>query len=230
MIRFRLYYDKDKETEWLNDMVSEGWAMKGFFCGFYKFEKCEKGEYIYQIDFGDTLYSVSDEYRELMNDLGVEIVTLWGYWIILRKRAADGPFELYTDIESEIEHYKKIRRMFKVVTIIELIGLWVEIFCGLEGNSFGWAFAALIAALVIVCVNAVYRTNMIIAALEEKKSGIESDKKKSVVSVLIPIGLLISSCMILIEDLFPPFIDYPIRIFAIIMMAVGIVQTLRQSR
>ena len=78
--------------------------------------------------------------------------------------------------------------------------------------------------------NAVYRTNMIIAALEEKKSGIESDKKKSVVSVLIPIGLLISSCMILIEDLFPPFIDYPIRIFAIIMMAVGIVQTLRQSR
>ena len=72
MIRFRLYYDKDKETEWLNDMVSEGWAMKGFFCGFYKFEKCEKGEYIYQIDFGDTLYSVSDEYRELMNDLGVE--------------------------------------------------------------------------------------------------------------------------------------------------------------
>ena len=79
-------------------------------------------------------------------------------------------------------------------------------------------------------VNAGYRTNMIIAALEEKKSGIESDKKKSVVSVLIPIGLLISSCMILIGDLLPPFIDYPIRIFAIIMMAVGIVQTLRQSR
>ena len=117
MIRFKLYYDKDKETVWLNQMASEGWALKSFFAGFYKFEPCRKGEYIYQIDLGDTLYSVSDEYRELMGELGVEIVVLWGYWIILRKRAADGPFELYTDVESKIEHYRKIRRMFKAVTI-----------------------------------------------------------------------------------------------------------------
>lgn len=168
MIRFRLYYDKDKETAWLNDMVSEGWAMKGFFCGFYKFEKCEKGEYVYQIDFGDKPYSVSDEYRELMEDLGVEIVALWGYWIILRKRAADGHFELYTDVESEMEHYKRIRRMFRVVTIIELIALWVEVFCGLDGNDFGWAFAVLISVFIIVCVNACHRTSKIIAALEER--------------------------------------------------------------
>lgn len=68
MIRFKLYYDKDKETVWLNQMASEGWALKSFFAGFYKFEPCGKGEYIYQIDLGDTLYSVSDEYRELMGN------------------------------------------------------------------------------------------------------------------------------------------------------------------
>ena len=101
MIRFKLYYDKDKETVWLNQMSSEGWALKSFFAGFYKFEPCGIGEYIYQIDLGDTLYSVSDEYRELMGELGVEIVVLWGSWIILRKRAADGPFELYTDRKAE---------------------------------------------------------------------------------------------------------------------------------
>ena len=106
MIRFRLYYDKDKETEWLNEMAADGWALKSFFAGFYKFEPCEKGEYIYQIDLGDELYSVSDEYRELMGELGVEIVVLWGFWIILRKRAEDGPFELYTDVDSKIEHYR----------------------------------------------------------------------------------------------------------------------------
>lgn len=130
MIRFRLYLDKDKETEWLNKMVSEGWALQSFFAGFYKFTPCEKGEYIYQIDLGDTLYSVSDEYRELMGELGVEIIVLWGYWIILRKRAADGPFELYTDVDSELEHYRKIRRMFKGATIIELIAFFIEIFGG----------------------------------------------------------------------------------------------------
>ena len=44
MIRFRLYYDKDRETEWLNEMAADGWALKSFFAGFYKFEPCEKGE------------------------------------------------------------------------------------------------------------------------------------------------------------------------------------------
>ena len=230
MIRFRLYFDKDKETIWLNEMSGRGWAMKGFFAGFYNFEKCEPGEFIYQIDFGDTLYSVSDEYRELMSDLGVEIVALWGYWIILRKPAAEGPFELYTDVESEIEHYKKIRRLFKVVTIMELCALFIEVFCGLAGNHFGWAFAALLGAFVLVCVNSVYRTNAIIDALEEKRNGIDSaEKKKRIIPVLLPIGLLISSCMILIDDTIPAIISYPIRVLAIIMMAAGIVQTLTQK-
>ena len=230
MIRFRLYFDKDKETTWLNEMSGRGWAMKGFFAGFYRFEKCEPGEYIYQIDFGDKMYHVSDEYRELMEDIGAEIVTLWGYWIILRKPAADGPFELYTDVESEIEHYKKIRRMFKVMTIIELCALFVEIFCGLDGNNFGWAFAALLGAMVFEFVNIVYRMNILIEGLEEKRSGIELEKKKSPISVLLPIGLLSGCCMILIDDSVSSFISYPIRIFAIVLIIAGFVQTLMRSK
>ena len=38
MVKFRLYFDKDKETKWLNKMAAAGWAMIGFFAGFYKFE------------------------------------------------------------------------------------------------------------------------------------------------------------------------------------------------
>ena len=184
MIRFRLYLDKDKETEWLNKMVSEGWALQSFFAGFYKFTPCEKGEYIYQIDLGDTLYSVSDEYRELMGELGVEIIVLWGYWIILRKRAADGPFELYTDV-------------FKGATIIELIAFFIEIFGGLEGNGFAWVFALLIGVFVIACVNAVLRTNEVIARLEEQKSGIVAEKKggNTLALIIIAIGLLANSFM-----------------------------------
>ena len=34
MIRFRLYFDKDAETKWLNEMAEQGWAMKHFFAGF----------------------------------------------------------------------------------------------------------------------------------------------------------------------------------------------------
>ena len=114
MIRFRLYFDKDAETAWLDQMAQDGWAMKRFFAGVYSFEACEKGEYVYQVDFGDRMFAVSSDYRELMQDMGIEIVQTWGYWVILRKRAAQGKFELYTDAASRVEHYRKIRRMFRV--------------------------------------------------------------------------------------------------------------------
>ena len=232
MIRFRLYLDKDKETEWLNKMVSEGWALQSFFAGFYKFTPCEKGEYIYQIDLGDTLYSVSDEYRELMGELGVEIIVLWGYWIILRKRAADGPFELYTDVDSELEHYRKIRRMFKGATIIELIAFFIEIFGGLEGNGFAWVFALLIGVFVIACVNAVFRTNEVIARLEEQKSGIVAEKRggNTLALIIIAIGLLANSFMLLLESFVSPFISYPVHIFAVVMMAAGIVLAVKEGK
>ena len=228
MIRFKLYYDKDKETVWLNKMASEGWALKSFFAGFYKFEPCRKGEYIYQIDFG----AVSEEYRELMQELGVEIVVLWGYWIILRKRAADGPFELYTDVDSQIEHYKKIRRMFKVATIIELLVLFMEIYAGMTGEGIGWVFALLISLFVLAYADAVFRTNEVIARLEEQKSGIETKKKggNTLALIITSIGLLTNSCMLLVEESISPLISYPVHIFAIVMMAVGIVLTVKEGK
>ena len=107
MIKFKLYFDKDKETAWLNEMSSNGWSMNGFFAGFYRFEPCEKGKYTYQIDFGNKLFSVSDDYKEFMAEADIEIVQTWGFWVFLRKLTAKGDFELYTDVDSQIDHYKK---------------------------------------------------------------------------------------------------------------------------
>ena len=121
MTKFRLYFNKDKETAWLNNMAKEGFALTKFFAGFYTFKTCEPGEYEYQIDFGDKMYAVTDDYREFMAENNIEIVCLWGYWVFLRKRASEGEFVLYTDVESSLEHYTKILKMFKIVTAIELV-------------------------------------------------------------------------------------------------------------
>lgn len=173
MIRFRLYLDKDEETKWMNRMAEDGWALKRFFAGFYSFEKCEKGKWVYQIDFGNRAGYVSDEYRELMSDLGIEIVVLWGFWIILRKHAEDGAFELYTDVESMIGHYRKIRRMFIVVIIVELICLMVELMAGITGTGIAWAAAVLIAALMAGLARAAVKTQKVISGLEERAGRIE---------------------------------------------------------
>ena len=162
----------------------------------------------------------------------MEIIVLWGYWIILRKRAADGPFELYTDVDSELEHYRKIRRMFKGATIIELIAFFIEIFGGLEGNGFAWVFALLIGGFVIACVNAVFRTNEVIARLEDQKSGIVAEKKggNTLALIIIAIGLLANSFMLLLEGFVSPFISYPVHIFAVVMMAAGIVLAVKEGK
>lgn len=55
MLKFRMLFDKD--AEWLNSMAQNGWAMTGFFEGFYIFNPCEKGAYQYQIDFTARLFS-----------------------------------------------------------------------------------------------------------------------------------------------------------------------------
>ena len=50
MKKFKLYYDKDKEEAFLNEMSAKGYAMKRFFLGLYTFEKCRPGEYTYRVD------------------------------------------------------------------------------------------------------------------------------------------------------------------------------------
>ena len=118
MIKFRLYYDKDKEENFLNNMVKKGYAMKSFFLGFYTFEKCEPNEYTYRVDLiKDKSQKELEEYIELITETGAEYVQRWGVWVIFRKK---GEFELYTDVESKIEQYSKIKTMFLLLGIAEL--------------------------------------------------------------------------------------------------------------
>lgn len=229
MIQFRLYWDKDKETVWLNDMAAKGYAMTGFFAGFYTFEKCEPGEYTYQIDFGDKFGNVTDDYREFMEETGVEIVQTWGFWVILRKKTTDGPFVLYTDVDSQITHYTKIRNMFKVAAIIELICFYIEIFALYQlpagERTLNLFFTILVGIFVIVVIKAALGTNKIIGELKERKGEVNSMKKNNM-SPLLPIGLLLNTCgLLLIDNPSLDIVKMIVQIVAIIFMLVGAYQT-----
>lgn len=224
MIKFRLYLDKDTETEWLNQMAAEGFAMTGFCMGFYHFDRCEPGKYIYQVDFGDRFFGVTEDYREFMQDTGVEIVQTWGYWVILRRLAEKGKFELYTDVDSSIEHYTKIRRMFKAVTVFELICFFIEVFGAVSGNR--WAVAFLLGAILLALVNQVFKMNDIIARLRERKGEAVSEKCRQM-SALLPCGLLLNSCALVLEEAIHPTAKMATQIVAIIVMLIGVYRTAR---
>ncbi len=230
MIKFRLYFDKDAETIWLNEMAGQGWALKRFAAGFYSFEKCNPGQYIYQVDFGNKLFSVSEDYRDFMNDTGIEIVQTWGYWVILRKEASGGAFELYTDTDSSIEHYSKIRRMFKGAAVIEIIALFIEIFSAISGFAYAYIFAFLIGAMLLVIMNAIAKTNERIAELKERKGEAKEEGTNRYISMILPCGLLLNSIALIIKESVEEPIALTIQIAAIIVMLVGVYKTAKKWR
>ncbi len=123
MVKFRLYYDKDKEEIWLNEMASQGWAMVKFFCGFYWFESCSRGEYIYQIDLFTEPKSnmTQSEYIELVKETGAEYMGRWFWWRFFRRRSELGEFKLYTDSASQLEQYQRMFRFFRNILIAEMM-------------------------------------------------------------------------------------------------------------
>lgn len=125
LVRWKFYFNKDKEVQWLNEMAAKGWSMKSFFAGRYTFEQTQPGEYLYQVELLPRNVKEKAEYLHFLeHEMGVELVQEWGFWIFLRKKASEGPFELYTDASSKAEHCRKISHLFFAVAGLEfLVGL-----------------------------------------------------------------------------------------------------------
>lgn len=227
MLRVRIYFDKDKELEWLNRMSAEGWAMTRFILGFYWFTACAPGEYLYQVDFVRTFGRVSKEYREFMEEIGVEIVQVWGFWVLVRRPASEGPFELYTDLDSGIAHYSSIRKMFRVALGIETACFFMELVGALNGVAAGWFFMCIIGIFTIAFINMNMQLNETIAGLKEQK-GEPAGCRSRRVSPMIPCGLLLNTCAILcISDASLHGLKLGTQIVAIVLMLAGCVATCR---
>ncbi|MGD1823673.1 MAG: DUF2812 domain-containing protein [Pleomorphochaeta sp.] len=157
MIKFRLLFDKDVEVAWLNEMSNNGWAFTKFILGFYKFEKCEESEYVYDIDLLSYYYDY-DNFKTFMKESDIEVVQRWYRWVYVRKINDYKGFELYSDTESKIEHYQRILSLFKVAFIIELVCFLFEIGIPLitrEMTAFNFIAISLIV-LFAICVFGAY--------------------------------------------------------------------------
>ncbi len=169
MTKVRLNFDMDKETKWLNQMAEQGWAVTGVCLGAYRLAKCEPGEYIYQMDIAEGFFCVSEGYRQFMEEMGVEIVSVWGPWVILRRKASEGVFEMYTDVESTITRYTKVRKVFQVCGTLEGAGVISGIFYAMSQRrgALGWgtAVAALAMLIMLLFLRQIAHLNGILAEL-----------------------------------------------------------------
>ena len=155
MIQWKFTFDKDEEQDWLNDYCREGWAMAGFFFFFVMFVPCRPGEFIYQIDLLPGAGLRADDYEDyvsFMRDMDVEVLQRWGRWVYLRKRAEDGPFEVYTDTDSKIQLYRRIRNMFLWVVCVNSVCCLNLVLQAVHFNTLLTRCSAAAAALMLLAI------------------------------------------------------------------------------
>ena len=119
-------WDFDKEEQWLNQMAAKGLVLVGTgFCR-YEFEECLPGEYQVRLELlkHQLQHAESQQYIQFIEETGAEQVGNYFRWVFFRKKTADGPFDLYSDLESRIAHLKRIIALVFPISAVNLgIGL-----------------------------------------------------------------------------------------------------------
>jgi Protein of unknown function (DUF2812) len=153
----RFYLDHDKEEAWLNEMADRGWNLFRRGWSGYRFQRSDPGEYIYRVRLlpdwatGDKRH----EYFDLMWDSGVEVVCKAGRWSYFRRKAAEGPFELSSDLDSLTRRSSRIAWSFAIGALV-LLPVSLRLLDHDMTQRFEWAGTAGIVLLGITAVLGYY--------------------------------------------------------------------------
>lgn len=129
----KAYWNYEREENWLNGLSAKGLAMTDYSWCRYVLEEAPPGEYVYRIELLDHLatHPESVRYIAFVEETGAECVATYLRWVYFRKKAADGPFELYSNNTSRIAHYRRVRAFWLGFMILEFIAFAINLVSGL---------------------------------------------------------------------------------------------------
>lgn len=133
----------EEMERYLNEMSREGWQCCEIVRDELRFVRGEQDEYTYRVQyFYESRDGEKDDYLRTLGETGAALVGEYGEVLILRKKTADGAFELYSDLDSKITALEKRRSHYRSGMIGALIMLlmWVEVnYRSISRNGFeGW--------------------------------------------------------------------------------------------
>ncbi|WP_350454590.1 DUF2812 domain-containing protein [Slackia heliotrinireducens] len=100
----KAFLDIQKEQEWLNEQGKDGRLLIGYDNGVYEFEDVAPAQFHYAVDLPKYSGSKRKEYLAFLEQSGITVVAEYADRVYLRKNAADGPLDLYTD-KKDIERH-----------------------------------------------------------------------------------------------------------------------------
>jgi hypothetical protein len=118
-------WNYEKEEKWLNEMSAKGLKLVSVGYCKYVFEEGVKDEYAYKMEYlPGSSQGKRSSYIQFLEETGIEYIGSILDWAYFRKKAADGVFEIYSDIDSEIKHKKRVLSFLLTVTPVELIAFF----------------------------------------------------------------------------------------------------------
>jgi len=158
---WKYFIDEEQTETWLNELAAEGLNCVGSSCLMhrYSFEQGEPGEYAYRIIIMD--YGMGNvntiRYLSFLQESGIEYVSHGYRHFILRKKIADGAFNLYTDRDSQIKANSTLMH-FSIWTAITLfiaasfnLGITIWHITNIQHNSFAGFFTVVNGASALLC-------------------------------------------------------------------------------
>ena len=144
-IRYVFFPNFDKIEAWINEKSSRGLQLVRIGWG-YQFEIGEVNEYKYRLDVlrASRKSTDSQNYLRFLQDTGIEVIpcnVTWGRLVWLRRKSTNGNFDLYSDIETKIEYYKRLNKMAKTATLFVTAAVLSEWVFKLQLND--WDLATL---------------------------------------------------------------------------------------
>ena len=125
-------YLSDKEEQWLNQMAQSGWLLDKVGLCIYRFVRCEPVAYSVRLE----MHPCDKDYLSFMEDAGAEYVGRMLQWVYFRKKLTDGPFDLFSDIDSRIRH---LERVGNPLLVLGLANLAIGITNSIQANAeYAW--------------------------------------------------------------------------------------------
>ncbi len=136
-------WEFEEEEQWLNDMAARGLHLTdvGFFR--YVFQEGEPGAYRYRLEMLPHWpnHPESRRYLEFMEETGAEFVGSFKNWVYFRKKWEEGPFDLYSDMDSRIRHmtriYKLLRLLAEVLGVVLFVYGLLSVQSGFDAKILG---------------------------------------------------------------------------------------------
>jgi len=103
-------WQDEKEQTWLEQMAAHGWILDEvvFIC--YTFRKEEPQQICYRLDYQEIKQNELQDYLGLFADAGWQYKGRVNNWFYFASKGNEAK-EIYTDIHSKVQKYKRVLRM-----------------------------------------------------------------------------------------------------------------------